>query len=111
MSATLWLRFENSHDATVLRVKQQQAPWRVIRGFPCAAGETLAHLHNVSGGVLDKDDLRLQIEIGPDARAQITTTGATRVYRSRSVDAVSRQQTEVTLPRARTSPARENSKA
>jgi urease accessory protein len=97
MSATLWLRFEDSHGATVLRVKQQQAPWRVIRGFPCAAGETLAHLHNVSGGVLDNDDLRLQIEIGPDARAQITTTGATRVYRSRSVEAVARQHTEITV--------------
>ena len=97
MPATLWLRFENSHGETALRVKQQQAPWRVIRGFPNASGETLAHLHNVSGGVLDNDDLRLQLEIGPGARAQITTTGATRVYRSRSAEAVALQRTEVTV--------------
>ena len=97
MSALLSLRFEDSGGQTVLRLKQQQPPWRVIRAFPNASGETLAHLHNVSGGVLDSDDLRLQVEIGPDARAQITTTGATRIYRSRSKDAVSRQRIEVTI--------------
>lgn len=97
MSALLSLRFEDSSGETVLRLKQQQPPWRVIRGFPNASGETLAHLHNVSGGVLDSDDLRLQVEIGSKARAQITTTGATRIYRSRSTGAVSRQRTEVTV--------------
>jgi len=97
MAALLSLRFEDSAGQTVLRLKQQQPPWRVIRGFPNDSGETLAHLHNVSGGVLDSDDLHLRLEIGPNARAQITTTGATRIYRSRSVKAVSRQRTEVTV--------------
>jgi len=97
MPALLSLRFEDIAGQTVLRLKHQQPPWRVIRAFPNASGETLAHLHNVSGGVLDNDDLRLAIQIGPDARAQITTTGATRIYRSRSVDAVSRQRTEITI--------------
>ena len=97
MAALLSLRFEDVAGQTVLRLKHQQPPWRVIRAFPNTSGETLAHLHNVSGGVLDSDDLHLQIEIGPDARAQITTTGATRIYRSRSVDATSRQRTEVTI--------------
>jgi urease accessory protein len=95
MPALLWLRFEDRDGETVLRLKQQDPPWRVIRGFPGGSGETLAHLHNVSGGVLDNDDLRLQVEVGPDARAQLTTTGATRVYRSRSADAISRQQTDI----------------
>ncbi len=97
MAALLSLRFEDSGGQTVLRLRHQQPPWRVIRAFPNATGETLAHLHNVSGGVLDSDDLRLQVEIGPDARAQITTTGATRIYRSRSKAAVSRQRIEVTI--------------
>ena len=97
MAALLWLRFEDQRGETVLRLKQQQPPWRVVRAFPNGAGETLAHLHNVSGGVLDNDDLRLQVEIGADARAQLTTTGATRVYRSRSADAISRQRTEITV--------------
>jgi urease accessory protein len=97
MAALLWLRFEDQGGQTVLRMKQQQPPWRVIRAFPNGAGETLAHLHNVSGGILDNDDLRLQVEIGPGARAQLTTTGATRVYRSRSADSISRQRTEITV--------------
>jgi urease accessory protein len=97
MASLLWLRFEDQCGETVLRLKQQQPPWRVIRAFPNGAGETLAHLHNVSGGVLDNDDLRLQVEVGPDARAQLTTTGATRIYRSRSANAISRQQTDITV--------------
>jgi urease accessory protein len=97
MPSLLSLRFEESGGRTVLRLKHQQPPWRVIRAFPNAGGETLAHLHNVSGGVLDNDDLHLQVEIGPHARAQVTTTGATRIYRSRSSAAVSRQRTEVTI--------------
>src|SRR5207245_2695986 len=80
-----------------VRLKQQQPPWRVIRAFPGGAGEALAHLHNVSGGVLDNDDLRLQVEVGPDARAQLTTTGATRIYRSRSAGSKARQQTDLTI--------------
>jgi urease accessory protein len=97
MPALLSLRFEDSAGQTVLRLNHQQPPWRVIRAFPNATGETLAHLHNVSGGILDNDDLHLQVDIGPNARAQITTTGATRIYRSRSLDAISRQCTEVTI--------------
>jgi urease accessory protein len=97
MAALLSLRFEDIAGQTVLRLKQQQPPWRVIRAFPNAGGETLAHLHNVSGGVLDRDDLHLRVDIGPDARAQITTTGATRIYRSRSRESVSQQRTEVTV--------------
>jgi urease accessory protein len=97
MPALLSLQFEHTAGQTVLRLKQQQPPWRVIRAFPNGSGESLAHLHNVSGGVLDNDDLRLQVDIGPNARAQITTTGATRIYRSRSVEAVSRQRTDVTV--------------
>jgi urease accessory protein len=93
----LWLRFENCDGETVVRLKQQQPPWRVIRAFQTASGEALTHLNNVSGGVLDNDDLRLRVDVGPHARAQITTTGSTRVYRSRSAGAISRQQTEVTI--------------
>ncbi len=96
MAAALWLQFENHAGETTVRPRLQQPPWRVIRAFPTPAGEALMHLHNVSGGVLDNDDLRLRIEVGPHARAQITTTGATRVYRSRSAQAISRQQTDLT---------------
>jgi urease accessory protein len=96
-AACLWLRFEDRGGETRVRLKQQQPPWRVIRAFQTSSGEALTHLNNVSGGVLDSDDLRLRVEVGADARAQVTTTGSTRVYRSRSAGAVSRQRTEVTV--------------
>jgi urease accessory protein len=40
------------------------------------------HLHNVSGGVLGGDRLELAVEVGAGSWAQVTTTGATRVYRA-----------------------------
>src|SRR5258708_39472022 len=95
MPSRLWMRFEDRNGETIIRLKQQQPPWRVIRAFPGGAGEALAHLHNVYGGVLDNDDLRLEVEVGPDARAQLTTTGAMRIYRSRSAGTVSRQQSGI----------------
>lgn len=80
----LHLSFEaGDAGATILRVREQQPPWRVVRGFRTGSGETLAHIHNLSGGILDSDVLAWQVDVGPGARAQVTSTGATRVYRSR----------------------------
>ena len=87
----LHLSFEPSHNTTILRVKAQQPPWRVIRGFASASGETLAHIHNTSGGILDTDHLECRVDVEPSAQAQITSTGATRIYRSRSADRIARQ--------------------
>ena len=44
----------------------------------------LVHLNNVSGGVLAGDRLALDVEVAAGAAAQITTTGATRLYRHRA---------------------------
>jgi urease accessory protein len=65
------------------RVNRQDPPWKVVRAFPQAGVGTLVHLHNVSGGVLAGDRLALDVEIEAGAAAQITTTGATRLYRHR----------------------------
>jgi urease accessory protein len=95
-SSTLHLSFEpNAEGTTILRVKQQQPPWRVVRGFPTPGGETLAHIHNVSGGILDTDALHWHVDVAAYGSAQITSTGATRIYRSRSVDRVARQHASV----------------
>ena len=96
-TATLWLDFSRQAEsaATTLRIHRQDVPWRVLRGFPNSAGETLAHLHNISGGILDTDELHLQISVGPSAQAQLTSTGATRIYRSRSPRHCSRSRVEV----------------
>ena len=97
-SSKLYLSFESSEEGgTILRVKQQQPPWRVVRGFRTPSGETLAHLHNVSGGILDTDSLDWNVDIAPGAQAQVTSTGATRVYRSRSADHVASQHATVTI--------------
>lgn len=50
------------------------------------------HLHNVSGGVLAGDCLALDVEVEAGAAAQITTTGAARLYRHRAGAADSEQR-------------------
>lgn len=65
------------------RIERQDPPWKVVRAFPLADSGKLVHLHNVSGGVLAGDRLALRVEVEPNAAAQITTTGATRLYRHR----------------------------
>jgi len=97
-SSTLHLSFERSTGSeTLVRVKQQQPPWRVVRGFQAPSGEALVHIHNVSGGILDTDSLFLRIDVARGAQAQLTTTGATRVYRSRSVQQTSSQRAEISV--------------
>jgi urease accessory protein len=67
---------------TELAVCEQQPPLKVIRAFPLAEGGALVHLHNLSGGVLGGDRLHLAVEVGPGAYAQLTSTSATRLYRT-----------------------------
>jgi urease accessory protein len=97
LNARLELRFDAGGGRTRMRLGTQQPPWRVIRAFPQENGAALVHLHNVSGGVLAGDDLRLDIEVGSQARAQVTSTGATRVYRHREGSFDSQQTTSISL--------------
>ncbi len=80
------MHLEFTHSAatsrTILSRCRQQMPLRVIRAFPVSHGGALVHLHNLSGGVLGGDDLSLMVNVGPAAYAQLTTTSATRLYRS-----------------------------
>ena len=62
---------------------EQRPPLQVVRSFPTGESATLAHLHNLSGGVLGGDSLELSVEVGDGASAQLTSTGATRLYRCR----------------------------
>ena len=63
-SPQLHLSFElDSRGSTILRVKAQQPPWRVVRGFDAPSGEKLAHLHNMSGGILDTDALDWRVDV------------------------------------------------
>ena len=83
LSANLRLSFERRESrGTVLCASSQEPPLRVIRGFARKDGSSLAHLHNVSGGLLGGDRLSLDVDLAASAEAQLTTTGATRIYRS-----------------------------
>jgi urease accessory protein len=81
---TLSLHFSTEKNHTSLRVLRQDPPWRALRAFSNASGEALVHLHNVSGGVLGGDSLKLEVTLAPGAQAQVTNIGATRVYRHRT---------------------------
>ena len=81
----LCLRFEvrGDRNQTILAESEQQLPLRIVRAFQLDDGGALVHLHNLSGGVLGGDHLDVTVEAGPRAVAQVTSTGATRIYRSR----------------------------
>ena len=99
MDGRLKLHFERDPEAgqTVVRVREQRPPLQVVRAFPLDNGGALVHLHNLSGGVLGGDGLRVTMEVGPEAGAQVTSTGATRIYRSRSSAPTAVQRTEIRL--------------
>ncbi len=80
-----------------MRVDFQEPPWRVVRAFEQGNGGAMVHLHNVSGGILAGDRLSLRIAAGPGSLAQVTSTGATRVYRHREGALGSKQSTEIQL--------------
>lgn len=77
-------RFDDASGRTVLVGGLQEPPLRVVRAFEREDGSALAHLHNVSGGILGGDHLILRARAGRGASAQLTTTGATRIYRARA---------------------------
>jgi urease accessory protein len=78
---------------TVCRIREQCPPLQMVRAFPLEDGSTLAHLHNISGGILSGDHLKTTIDVGHGALAQLTTTGATRLYRSRTASQQAEQTT------------------
>jgi urease accessory protein len=78
-------------------VDEQQPPWRALRAFPQSNGSALVHLHNVSGGVVAGDHLTLDIDVGTGSAAQVTTTGATRLYRHRPASSDSEQHTNIRI--------------
>jgi urease accessory protein len=97
--ATLALEFQFDHAMarTMLVASQQEPPLRVVRAFPIKDSAVLAHLHNVSGGLLGGDRLELNVRIGARARVQLTTTGATRIYRPRAESLTTMQSNVVVV--------------
>ncbi|HEX4075469.1 MAG TPA: urease accessory protein UreD [Candidatus Acidoferrales bacterium] len=85
VEASLALDFarDAATGGTVLSASLQEPPLRVVRAFALEDGSALAHLHNVSGGLLGGDRLSLAVNVGAGASVQLTTTGGTRIYRPR----------------------------
>jgi urease accessory protein len=85
LEASLTLDFARDEFSgrTVLAASRQEPPLKVVRAFTVQDGAALAHLHNVSGGLLGGDRLALKVNVGRRAQVQLTTTGATRIYRPR----------------------------
>ena len=84
LQAELEFEFAGGCGTTAYRNLRQDPPWKVVRGFQQKTGECLVHLNNVSGGVFGGDSLRLRATLHAGAQAQVTTTGATRLYRPRA---------------------------
>src|ERR1700733_13187106 len=79
----LELSFAVEDGITRMHVPVQEPPWRAIRAFQNPLRQAVVLLHNVSGGILSGDSLDLTIEALADASVQVTSVGATRVYRQR----------------------------
>lgn len=96
MQALLRLVFarDRTTGETTLTFSHQDPPLRVVRAFHAGQGSAMAHLHNVSGGLFGGDALSLEVRVGRGAEAQLTTTGATRVYRHGLAAPVTRQSSE-----------------
>ncbi len=99
MRASLRLAFarDDTTKETTLAFSYQDPPLRVVRAFQPEGGGAMAHLHNLSGGLFGGDDLTLHVKVGKGAEAQLTTTGATRVYRRGTEAAITRQFSEFTV--------------
>ncbi len=80
-----------------MRVERQHPPLKVVRAFPQSDGSTLVHLHNISGGVLGGDTLETRVHIAAQASVQLTSTSATRVYRTPPHSAAATQTTVVDI--------------
>jgi urease accessory protein len=91
----LELRFALDGTVTRMFVPKQEPPWRALRAFCNQQGQALVHLHNVSGGILSGDSLDLSIEAGPATRVQVTSVGATRIYRHRPDRSTARLSTSI----------------
>jgi urease accessory protein len=95
------LRLDFNHEPafnrTRMTVLEAQPPMKVIRAFEVDDGAALLHLHNVSGGVLGGDHLTLGVRVGAEARVQLTTTSATRIYRSRPNSPASTQINDIAV--------------
>ncbi|KQY11534.1 urease accessory protein UreD [Rhizobium sp. Root482] len=89
--AELELWFANAHGKTRLMRRRHCGPLAVQRAFhPEADGSAHVYLLHPPGGVAGGDQLDITCHLAPEARAVITTPGATKFYRSENGTSVQR---------------------
>jgi urease accessory protein len=93
----LTFAYQQDLQQTRLITCEQSPPLRVIRAFSLPDGAALAHLHNLSGGILGGDQLAMAANIGPQASVQLTSTSATRLYRCRPQMPAASQTTTIQI--------------
>jgi urease accessory protein len=91
--ATLALRFARRDGQTRLVERLHRGPLRVQRPFYPESREVChVYLLHPPGGLVSGDQLAIDIEVGRNARALITTPGAGKFYRSDGRRGVSQHQ-------------------
>ncbi|MBK8637620.1 MAG: urease accessory protein UreD [Chromatiaceae bacterium] len=80
--ASLELGLSPWHGRTALTYRRQRGPLSVQRPFYPEGDVCHLYLLHPPGGVVGGDGLEIQINLEADARALVTTPGATKFYRS-----------------------------
>lgn len=76
-----WLRFAHVAGRTVLTRGSATSPLKLFN--PRNAGASAwAYLATYGGGLVGGDQVRMRIEVGPQAAALVSTQASTKVYRS-----------------------------
>jgi urease accessory protein len=96
-SLSLHFAYDVATRNTILSESSCEPPLKVVRAFALADGAALIHLHNVSGGLLGDDCLSVSVRLRENAKVQLTTTGATRIYRAREEAGPATQRIEISL--------------
>ena len=89
--AELHLGFARNGEGTVLRENRHRGPLRVQKAlYPEGDSLCQAILLHPPSGIAGGDQLAISVEVGADARAQLTTPGAGKWYRSGGAEASQR---------------------
>ena len=81
----LELGFRRVGERTELTHRFQKSPLQVMRplyGDRGAPGVPTVYVMSTGGGIVGGDRLRLDLDVGPDAHALVTTQAATKVHRA-----------------------------
>jgi len=77
----LRLTFERRAQGTVLTGNYSRPPLQVMRAIPDPAGGLTVYLLSPTGGVVQGDRYRIDLQVGAGAHAIFTTQSATKIYK------------------------------